>query len=453
MTPHLYPIHISAHEKVLIIQPRGEDTHTWVFAPGTYQPSPWLRLDSLFQTKPHDLDEFIREHPPMNQPAMTRFLKMLYTHFGLDTRAINGIMDTDNPIGVAFYRANLVAYRYCFHPIERFTALSRVTHPAWSTVNVYRNSATGTDRYFRHRSAYQLGHSLIENWGGMKVASIAGTQELVSSLPSIGELVLTRSGHQRQASIRYNQNISPIQTNGFKRQLDLRTQAMAQGPNGLQKLFNEGLDRFKQLLKDPTVGPAISYYLYSLKGDLQCVETDGRITIGLEVLLFLVTGQLGKSPLGTMTHSIPNKGASSAEHVGPFTLNTMHTLHALASSLYKSDMELRQEEALLLKPQSIVPMPVQAYKDLIVRIEIPEAEAKEQQIRFELTGKSGYQVEKTLKDDLIPGDEYIDLRYEDLPVDDVFTLISKTKDGKKRQYFKDISYRNLAGDESEETEI
>ncbi len=350
MTPHLTPIHISAQEKLVIIQVRHQEPHTWVFAPGSYQPSPWLRLDSLFQTKPHDLDEFVREHPTMNRPEMTRFLKMLYTHFGLDTRVIDGIMDTDNPIGVACHRANLVAYRYCFHPIESFTTLSRVTHPAWSTVNVYRNSATGTDRYFRHRSAYQLGHSLLENWGGMEVAAIAGTEALTKTLPNIGELELVRSGRDRKANVRYNRNLSLKDTMAFKRQLDTRTQAIASGPSGVQKLFEEGLERFRLLLSDPTVGPAISYYLYSVKGDLACVETDGRITIGLETLLFLVTGRLGKKNLGTMTHSIPAKGATSAEYVGPFTLNTMHTLHALANSLYKANVEIRQEQATMQAP-------------------------------------------------------------------------------------------------------
>ncbi len=444
MTPHLYPIHISAIEKLVIIQLRAQESHTWVFAPGSYQPSPWLRLDSLFQTKPHDLDEFIKEHPPMNQPEMTRFLKMLYTHFGLDTRIIHGIMDTDNPIGTACYRANIIAYRYCFHPIERFTALSRATHPAWSTVNVYRNCVKGSDAYYRHRSAYLLGHALVENWGGMKPNAVPGADALLNYLPSVGKLVLVRSGRDRKASIDYNHSLGAKGADGVKALLDSRTQAIAMGPTGLQKLLNEGLERFKLLLVDPTLGPAISYYLYRLKGELACVETDGRITLGLEVLLFLATGQLGKAQMGSMSHSIPAKGAQSAEYIGPFTLGTMQAMHALASSLYKTDMEIRQEEALLLKPQGLVPMPIEEYNDLIIRLLMPADKAKTRSHQFVVTSADGsYNETRTIKDDLIEGDEYIDLEYKNLPVSQLFTFKKVTKHS-TTTYFTNVSYQQLS---------
>lgn len=94
-------------------------------------------------------------------------------------------------------------------------------------------------------------------------------------------------------------------------------------------------------------------------------------------------------------------------------------------------------------PDGKLPTPGVELKDLIIRLAIPPASGQEGEDQFILTSTDGsYSTSKTLKDDLILGDDYLDLRYVDLDTSKSYTLKHKLAD-RIFVYFENIHYTAL----------
>lgn len=76
------------------------------------------------------------------------------------------------------------------------------------------------------------------------------------------------------------------------------------------------------------------------------------------------------------------------------------------------------------KPREVEPPKAEpaGTADLLVRLEIDPADAREADDTFVLRSDNGYEQKKTLKDDQKPGDKWVDLAFTGLPRDGEFTL-------------------------------
>ena len=89
------------------------------------------------------------------------------------------------------------------------------------------------------------------------------------------------------------------------------------------------------------------------------------------------------------------------------------------------------------------PQPEAGKGDLLVRIPMDPADAREAGATFVLKGKSGYEQKKSLKDDLKAGDKAVDLLFTAIPESDSLTL--EVHDGKgEHKVFEDTLYAELA---------
>ena len=81
-----------------------------------------------------------------------------------------------------------------------------------------------------------------------------------------------------------------------------------------------------------------------------------------------------------------------------------------------------------------------------IRLDVTPEEAADVGDRFVLTSTDGsYSKEKTVKDDQVPGDAYIDLRYTGLSREKSYTLKVKTSAGASLTLFENAPYDDLAG--------
>lgn len=84
--------------------------------------------------------------------------------------------------------------------------------------------------------------------------------------------------------------------------------------------------------------------------------------------------------------------------------------------------------------------------DLIVRLDIDPNDASRRDDKFILTGSDGYRSEKTVADDLVPGDRYVDLLYSGLYDDQSYSLQVIEAPGASPYYvFQNASYPSLSG--------
>ncbi len=91
--------------------------------------------------------------------------------------------------------------------------------------------------------------------------------------------------------------------------------------------------------------------------------------------------------------------------------------------------------------------PEPEYKDLIIRIKANPEYAADNDDIFLLTSTDGsYSATRTMQDDMIPGDDYIDLLYEALDTSLHYTLV-RQEEGSRREftYFEDQPYYSLSG--------
>jgi len=83
-------------------------------------------------------------------------------------------------------------------------------------------------------------------------------------------------------------------------------------------------------------------------------------------------------------------------------------------------------------------------QDLIIRLGVHSENAIGSSDQFILSSDQGYSSSKTLKDDLIAGDAYIDLLYEGLDTRHRYTLTQHFADSTDEQvHFSDVSYALL----------
>jgi hypothetical protein len=84
--------------------------------------------------------------------------------------------------------------------------------------------------------------------------------------------------------------------------------------------------------------------------------------------------------------------------------------------------------------------------DLIVRLDIDPNDASRRDDQFILLGSDGYRSEKTVADDLVPGDRYVDLLYSGLYADQSYSLQVIEAPGASPYYvFRDAPYPSLSG--------
>ena len=83
---------------------------------------------------------------------------------------------------------------------------------------------------------------------------------------------------------------------------------------------------------------------------------------------------------------------------------------------------------------------------LVIRLEVEPGKKPAEDDRFVLSGSDGYRREKTVKDDQIPGDRYLDLHYSGLRPKKKYTLqVIPGGGGDPETVFKDVPYEELAG--------
>jgi len=81
-----------------------------------------------------------------------------------------------------------------------------------------------------------------------------------------------------------------------------------------------------------------------------------------------------------------------------------------------------------------------------VRVDIDPKDASTWDDKIILTGSDGYRSEKTVKDDQLPGDDYVDLLYEGLYEGETYSLqVLDTPGGSPYFIFQNVPYEVLDG--------
>jgi hypothetical protein len=83
-------------------------------------------------------------------------------------------------------------------------------------------------------------------------------------------------------------------------------------------------------------------------------------------------------------------------------------------------------------------------KTLWVRLDIDPANAGSVKERFELVGAGGYSQTKTVDDDMVAGDAYIDLKFTEIDPNQKYTLRVLSEGGAPSIVFKDIGFGALS---------
>jgi hypothetical protein len=86
-------------------------------------------------------------------------------------------------------------------------------------------------------------------------------------------------------------------------------------------------------------------------------------------------------------------------------------------------------------------------RGLVIRLEMEPGKKAGEDDRFVLSGADGsYRMEKTVKDDQIPGDQYLDLHYSGLRPKKKYTLQAiPAGGGNPETVFENVPYEDLAG--------
>jgi len=96
-------------------------------------------------------------------------------------------------------------------------------------------------------------------------------------------------------------------------------------------------------------------------------------------------------------------------------------------------------------PQSPAKTKDRRPRNLYVRLDIDPKDVATHDDKIILTGSDGYRCEKTVKDDQVPGDDYVDLLFTGLYEGERYTLqVLETPDGSPYSIFQDVPYEELA---------
>lgn len=133
-----------------------------------------------------------------------------------------------------------------------------------------------------------------------------------------------------------------------------------------------------------------------------------------------------------------------------------HLVSALASGFVRvralprmrgSGMPVR-EEAADSQPAAEEPAPAteRVPVDLYIRLAINPNDASTHDDKFVVTGSDGYRSEKTVRDDQVPGDNFVDLHYTGLYEDQSYTLeVIEAPGAAPQALFRDVPYPSLVG--------
>jgi hypothetical protein len=109
----------------------------------------------------------------------------------------------------------------------------------------------------------------------------------------------------------------------------------------------------------------------------------------------------------------------------------------------------------LIKPdvrQAVKPDVALAEETIWVRLDIKPDDAAKLNEKFELTGSAGYQQVKTVKDDLVQGDAYVDLEFTGVDPNQRFTLRATGDDGEPHDVFVDLEFGQDPSESGSESE-
>jgi len=85
-------------------------------------------------------------------------------------------------------------------------------------------------------------------------------------------------------------------------------------------------------------------------------------------------------------------------------------------------------------------------KELYIRIDVNPNDAATHDDKFIVTGSDGYRCEKTIKDDQLPGDDFVDLLYKGLYEGETYSLeIIDAPGASPYSIFRDVPYEELVG--------